>query len=83
MAHQLKLTSTGFMATVELDGIDVTSAVNGVDLCLRPGEPARVDLQVVAMDYTSYDGEARVHLPEETKELLKRLGWTPPPEDGG
>jgi hypothetical protein len=81
--HQLKLTcpdGIGHHAAVELDGHQITTALSSVALRIAYGEPVTTILEVAAYEYTAYDGKARVYLSEETRDLLKRLGWTPPAE---
>ena len=60
---------------VELDGHDVSNALRGLTLEINAGDMPTATLRVVAE-------EVRAYLPDATKELLVRLGWTPPTEEG-
>ncbi len=77
--HHLRIVTTGQVgqATVELDGQDVSNGLSGLDLRLHVGDLSSATLKLVAPMF-EVDGEFQIHLPEETQELLKRLGWTPP-----
>jgi hypothetical protein len=83
MFHQLKIASrNGGAAQVILDGIDIRDAVTGLSLKLEAGQPAEVTLHTIP-DHTYFHGAAKVMLPRQTHEALVRLGWTPPPPEGG
>lgn len=71
--------ATGFI--LEVEGTDVKDGVSAADLRLRPGEIPELKLDVAAFE-VEVDGEARVILPDATRETLVKLGWTPPPGDG-
>lgn len=66
---------------VELDGVDVSRALLGLTLYLRGGEMPTAFLDVVAEEIPTELDEVRAYLPEATKDLLVRLGWTPPAEE--
>ncbi|HEV8653112.1 MAG TPA: hypothetical protein VG276_27900 [Actinomycetes bacterium] len=83
--RQLKITApTGFgrPATVELDGEPIGQDLRGVDLRIDADEIVTATLHLLHVA-SEFNGQAAVTLPEETQALLKRLGWTPPAEDGG
>ncbi|GHH30229.1 hypothetical protein [Streptomyces rubradiris] len=65
---------------VELDGHDISRALVGLSLKLDSSPLAEARLDVIAEELPI---EAQVHvvLPDATKELLVRLGWTPPAEE--
>lgn len=66
---------------VELDGVDVSRALLGLTLTVRAGDMPSVALDVIAEEIPTELAEVRVYLPDATKELLVRLGWTPPAEE--
>lgn len=66
---------------IELDGVDISRAVIGLSLNIRAGEMPTVVLDVVAEELPTQLDEVRAYLPDATKELLVRLGWTPPTEE--
>ena len=79
-AHRLKITSPsghGHATKVELDGQEIGPGLRGVDLRLHVDEFNSATLELYA-PVIELDGEAEIHLPEDTQALLKRLGWTPP-----
>ncbi|MCX4703874.1 hypothetical protein [Streptomyces sp. NBC_01373] len=66
---------------VELDGQDVAKALTGLSLRLDGGPVVTAVLDVVAEEIPNDLGEVRAWLPDATKDLLVRLGWTPPAEE--
>lgn len=66
---------------VDLDGQDVACALTGISLRIDGGPVVTAVLDVVADEIPNDLGEVRVHLPEKTRDLLVRLGWTPPAEE--
>lgn len=66
---------------VELDGVDVSRALLGLTLRLRAGDMPTAVLDVIAEEIPTELAEVRACLPEATKDLLIRLGWTPPVEE--
>lgn len=65
------------MATVELDGVDVSKAVCGLTMKMKAGHLPNVVLEVLVLDLST-ESEADARIPDETRELLLKLGWTPP-----
>jgi len=64
---------------VEVDGKDLSAAVNGVDLRLRVGEISTAVLHLNILDGADVDVPGvRVALPDKTRAALITLGWTPP-----
>lgn len=64
---------------VKLDGEDISSAIRGLSFTVDAGDLPTVDLQLAVFEIEADGGfEARVHIAEETVELLKRLGWASP-----
>ncbi|MGW5616269.1 hypothetical protein [Streptomyces sp. NPDC003877] len=66
---------------VELDGVDVSRALLGLTLYVRAGDLPTAVLDVIAEEIPAELDEVRAYLPEATKDLLVRLGWTPPAEE--
>ncbi|MFG3276236.1 hypothetical protein [Streptomyces luteogriseus] len=66
---------------VELDGVDVSRALLGLTLYVRAGDMPSAVLDVIAEEIPTELDEVRAYLPEATKDLLVRLGWTPPAEE--
>ncbi|MFI6251506.1 hypothetical protein [Streptomyces sp. NPDC051016] len=66
---------------VELDGVDISNALLGLSLNVRAGDMPTVVLDVVAKKIPAELDEVRAYLPDATKDLLVRLGWTPPAEE--
>lgn len=67
---------------VELDGVDISRALYGLSLTIRAGDMPSAVLDVVVEEIPTELDEVRAYLPDATKELLVRLGWTPPAEEG-
>lgn len=65
---------------VELDGHDISRALIGLSLNVDGSPVAQVRLDVIAEELPT-EAEVRAYLPDATKELLVRLGWTPPAEE--
>ncbi|HEY9473386.1 MAG TPA: hypothetical protein VIS06_05965 [Mycobacteriales bacterium] len=61
---------------VSLDGESISDAVRGLTLTMCAGDIPTLTLDVVAD--VLFDGQTDVVIPEETRALLVRLGWTPP-----
>jgi hypothetical protein len=81
MKFAMRSAGSGYGATVELDGVDVSRAVSAVDIHAEASEdPPRVVLHIVALA-SDIEAEAKVRLAPGTDDLLKQLGWTPPAED--
>jgi hypothetical protein len=66
---------------VELDGHDIARALVGMTVRLTGDPVASVTLDVIAEALPAELGEVKAYLPDATKELLVRLGWTPPVEE--
>lgn len=80
---KLRITSgPNTTATVELDGADVSRAVCGLTLTMKPGHLPTAVLEVPLLDVSAGTGELNVHIPDEARDLLLKLGWTPPGEGG-
>lgn len=66
---------------VELDGHDIANSVLGMSLEFKAGHETTATLHLVLDEIPAETDEARVHLPDKTRDLLVRLGWTPPQDD--
>ena len=77
---KVQISSDGVTGRLHLDGQDISQVLDGVDLKLRPGCLPEVTLGVIVHDLTT-EVEAKVVIPQETHDLLVRLGWTPPAEE--
>lgn len=67
---------------VLLDGEDITGALTGLVLDMQAGELPTARLDVRVTELPGVDTQVRAHLAPEARELLVRLGWTPPTEGG-
>lgn len=77
---KLRISSDGIVGNVQLDGQDVSHALAGLKLRMAAGELPQATLDVLVHDLST-EVEARVVIPQETRDLLVRLGWTPPAEE--
>lgn len=78
---RLEITSRGVVgpaSTVQLDGVDISNALRGLRLNMAVGDVASAELDVMVVETTAVDIEATAHIPPEARDLLIRLGWTPP-----
>jgi hypothetical protein len=66
--------------TVAVDGKQIEDIVTSMRLEVhKAGEPPTLTIDFIST--ADYIGTARVELEEQTKALLKQLGWTPPEEE--
>lgn len=72
------ITGDGSLQHVALDGQDISSALTGLTMRLEVGNRPQVTLDVIALEVPTYLDEADVYIPESTRALLVKLGWTPP-----
>lgn len=79
---QLRITGGPITSKIELDGNDISNAVQGLKLDMAGGCIPRVELDVIVLDATSHEIDGVIaYIPGEARELLLKLGWTPPPEE--
>lgn len=66
--------------SVVVDGVDISSLVTGVGIEARVGKLPVVTLTLLIHDKTPLGSEwrAAVRIDDATRDLLVRLGWTPP-----
>ncbi|MEV7154905.1 hypothetical protein AB0N77_09800 [Streptomyces misionensis] len=67
-------------AQVELDGQNIAGSLTGLTLRLGVDEMPTATLDLLIHDFGA-ETEARFVLPDECRDLLVRLGWTPPAEE--
>lgn len=79
----LRISGTGLPGgtTVALDGDDISAALTGVSLRVRLDHEPTAVLDVVLHDLLSEIEGPRIVVPDATRDLLVRLGWTPPVEE--
>lgn len=73
---KLNLNAAG-IGTIELDGQNIASGTVGFEIKSRPAHLTEVVVHV-AVHELEFDGEARVVIPDATRDALIVLGWTPP-----
>lgn len=78
MIGKIRIQSDGLGAKLELDGVDISSAVSGVQVDMRPGQLPEVNLDVVGADSGFELDVARVVVSSTSSDVLVQLGWTPP-----
>ena len=71
-------TGSGVGASIKLDGHEVTKAVRALHLSAGVNEVARLELDVVLLDRTEFEGKVDVWIPAASAQLLELIGWTPP-----
>lgn len=78
--RSLRITGTGRPGgtQVELDGQDISRALRGVTLRLDTEHRPTAVLDIDVHDLDADTAETHIAIPEPTRALLTRLGWTPP-----
>jgi len=79
--HRLAITAKapGERSTVTIDGHDISRALTGLTLSIGVGQIPTATLDLLLIDATQFqDAEARILIPEATRETLLALGWTEP-----
>jgi hypothetical protein len=66
---------------IKLDGQDISTAIQGLTLDMQTGSIpfCRLDLRIYNVTELQ-DVSDKYLIPQETQDLLKLLGWTPPHE---
>jgi hypothetical protein len=78
---KLRISSSGGSgAEVELDGQNIANVLTGLTLRMGVGEMSTATLDLVVYDLGA-EAEVRFVVPDECRDLLVRLGWTPPTEE--
>ena len=70
-------TQTGATTVVEVNGLDIASAVTGADIRLEAGRFPEVRLELAVVT-SIYFNRVEISIPDETRQALIQLGWTPP-----
>lgn len=77
-AVEISRNGAGTKTEVLLDGVDVARAVSAFAIKARYDTLTEVTLTIPVTQNIHFAGEARVDFDPTTRELLQRLGWTPP-----
>jgi hypothetical protein len=80
---RLRLGGTGLPGgtQIELDGEDIARSVTGLSLYISTDNRPTAVVDVVLHEMDTDLDNPRVIVPEKTRDLLVRLGWTPPAEE--
>ena len=67
---------------VKLDGEDISSQVQSISITAKAGELPTIllDLLVIEVDSEVPGSVPELRVTQESADLLKRFGWTPPPD---
>ncbi|MGW3808840.1 hypothetical protein [Micromonospora sp. NPDC005113] len=68
----------GGHGSVKLDGHDISNGVRGFTLNAAVGQITELGLDLVLFTASTVSGEVELVIPASTRDLLERLGWTPP-----
>ncbi len=81
--HMLRIgrRDNGLGHNAELDGVDISNSILGLTVTFKGGEMPAATLDVVLDEIPTETDEVCVRLPQDTRDLLVRLGWTPPAEE--
>lgn len=79
--HTMRISGPGHASRVELSGHDISHALTGVTLRLDAGSVPTATLELALWEVPAELDAVEVKVPDETKDLLVRLGWTPPAEE--
>ena len=71
----------GLNQSVHLDGEDISSAIRGLTYHAEAWQPPKVELDLAVVEWDADLDDARLHIPDATRDLLIRFGWTPPAEE--
>lgn len=80
--HDVQITglTPGYGGTkITIDGTQMpTHRLTGLSLQADVDDIPRLTLDIVALKTTEISGQMQIVIPDETRELLTTLGWTPP-----
>lgn len=83
--HDVKITGLGpgyKDLSLTIGGTEISPrGISGLTVEAGAGEVPRLTLDVLALDITEVGGQMEVLIPEEARELLMTLGWTPPTDE--
>jgi len=74
---RLHLTPNPTQSVIEIDGHGVKSC-RGLRLRADVHSIPELELDLLVREHMEVDGQMRVVIPADTREILIRLGWTPP-----
>lgn len=78
---KIKLGELGF-GTIELDGTDISDAIQGTEIEARAGQLTRVTLDLGLVEVQRLDAEkADVLISPDAHDALVALGWSPPVDE--
>lgn len=63
---------------VHLDDHDISTSLRGLSFAVNEQEWPRVTLDVIVWDLQETELDVIASVPDDTRDLLIRLGWTPP-----
>lgn len=77
--HHVKISGNGLSHVIEIDGHPVQNMTERLDLSMRGGHLPVLTLRLTQRrSGPEVDDRAVVRFDEDTIEVLKALGWTPP-----
>lgn len=77
--HNVKITGNGPAVNVHLDGEPLHCSKVRIEA--EAGHIPLLIADLPLINSTEFDGEAKVFIPDVTRDALIRLGWTPPPNE--
>ncbi|MFL6141593.1 MAG: hypothetical protein ACJ72N_06960 [Labedaea sp.] len=78
---KIRIQTDGTLGHVEFDGVDISNAIDGLRFEHHAGRLPRVELRPIVVELdAALHGAGKVFIPDETRQLLTQLGWTPPAE---
>lgn len=77
MKAEIDVNHVGY-GSIVIDGHDVANSTRGFVLCSRAGDVTVLELDLLLIDRTKLNAEVDVVVPAETRDILIKLGWTPP-----
>lgn len=82
MQIEFTIDQVGVAKSVTLDGVECANALRGLTFYGRAGEMPRVDLDPLVSAVHGVADGVIVHIPRATRDMLVKLGWTPPSVEG-
>lgn len=79
--HTFRLSGRGHDSTdyeLSVDGHDITNAVTSIELRIGARQRPVLVLHPLVFEADKVEGQADVVVMESAREMLTRLGWTPP-----
>lgn len=81
--HKVELVGndgTGNTARLMVDGKDISSTVTALRLDVGAAHEHRLTIELAAFPLDVHLAGVEVRVPDALADVLKRLGWTPPPD---